>query len=497
MSPRGPDPPTRPERPVSRRRFLAATGGATVAALAGCSGLTQQSFEATAVVLPEGTRAELFLEESFRDAATTTGEWTIGGEDVEVTITDRFAGYRRTYSPPGTAWSGVRPTLVERFAGAGREDTPGSGSAINAVATDLGIDQSNPSYVAGDTRVGGDRVTLVVPERARQDGEVGLADLMAVHHAAALGVDELTSRGGNNYLMDLERVLPDGRFLPGPSGYEPDERWVAGHEGHWLPDDTSSLRCLVCLGERSPESLFGVEEMPGGRLEDGETVDTEDTLLFVPAPKESPAPDPGVMEPAEVFDAGYPTPVGGQSYGLAVIATPNAEIAGESVNPLAHLGLGELLTSGRARDVLVDAGLTDADEVEWLRGPERFASDAGGGDLRSAGLCPGSACARPPSQVTWLSSEDVTVLGEEVGVEVYGGVVSGVEGPWAVAVHAAKAAVDDVVIVAAVHRRPAGTPDGRELFGDGDGFLDRRWTTRALEFTGEVFPGLEAAPEGA
>lgn len=498
--------------PVDRRRVLTAAAGALAAGLAGCTETTSREFAATPVGLPEAVREELGLAEVVRDSRTTTHRRTVGGGSVEAAITTQFAGYGRPRAYPGSAWSAPRPTLVERFVGSGREATPGSGAAINAVATDLGIEEANPEFVEGDTPVPGDRITLVVPERARHDGEVRLGEVMALHHAEALGVGALTGRGGNNYLVDARQVLPDREFHPaGSSDWRPDERWVAGHEGHWLPDDPSRLRCLVCLGERSPADVFGVEEMPGRRLDEGETVGTEDTLLLSPAPKENPVPDWGSGEPREIFDAGYPTPVGGPTYVLGVVATPNAEVGGTSVNPLARTSGAELLTSDLARSLLADAGLTDADEVEWLVGPttlEASGTDDGANSpvewlagLTTLGASGTEGGANGPleelpgpasKQVVWSPADTVTVLGEEAGLEVHGGVVVGREGPWAVAVHLAKATPDDVVVPVATHRRPVGTPDGRPLF-DGSGFVDQRWTVRATEFTGQVVASLEAA----
>lgn len=454
---------------TSRRALLAGAGTAFVGGLAGCSDVTSQEFAADPVRLPEDVREELGLVEVLTDSRTRTVERTIGGQDVEVTITGHFAGYSRTLGP-GTAWNAPRPTLIERFAGIGRETTPGAGNiwvAINAVASDLGLGQSNPAYVEGDATVSGDEVILIIPERARHDGEVRFEEVTALHHAEALGTDELTSRGGNNYLVEARQVIPDRGFDPRKgSDWTPDERWVAGHEGHWLPDDPTSLRCLVCLGERSPEAVFGVKEMPGDRIEDGETIETADTLVFLPAPKEYPNPDNWSQDPTEVFDAGYPTPMGGHSYGLGVIATPNAEVLGESVNPVAQVGLEDLLTGDVARDFLGQVGFTDAEEVEWLRGPERI---------------PGQA---------WGTDDATSVLGEEVEVRSFGGILDSTRGPWAVAVHAGKATGDDVVIPLAFQRRPVGTPDGRELIGDGTGFIDRRWAVRGLEFTTEAFGSL-------
>lgn len=452
-----------------RRLLVAAAGGAIGGGLAGCSEVTQQEFAATPVRLPAPAGEELGLAETFTDSQTTTRGVSAGGQDIEVTITSHYAGYQRSYDTGGSVWASPRPTLVERFAGFAPGATPGSGAAINAVATELELGQSNPSYVEGDTPVPGDRITVVIPERARHDGELHHGKLMALHHAEALGVDELTSRGENNYLVEGRQILPDREMAPSDKpDWRPDERWIPGQEPLWLPDDLSSLRCIVCLGERSPDSLFGIDEMPGRRLDDGETIATENTLVFVPAPKEYPGLDDWSGTPEDVFDAGYPTPMGGPTYALGVIATPNAEVGGESINPVARMGMEELLVSDLAYEVLPQAGLTDAEEVEWIRGPEE-AQDI----------------------VNWLPFDTVSVLESDVPLECYTGVVSGIHGPWAVAIHMGKVTDEDVVIPAAIHRRPVGTPDNRELIGGGSGFIDRQWTTRALELTAEAFPSLE------
>lgn len=442
--------------------------------LAGCSSVTNQEFVAGEVRLPAAVSEELGLPESFTDTRTRTLEQTVADQEIEVTISTQFAGYQRAPRVASEGWwSPDETTLVERFVGTGRAATPGSGSAINAIASELEFGQSNPAYVDGDATVDPNEVTVIVPERARHDGEVRLEELLTLHHADALGVDELTSRGANNYLVDARDVIPPKSFHPDTSwsSWTPDDRWVAGHDSHWIPDEPSSLRCLVCLGEQSPADVFDVEEMPGRRLEEGESVETAATLVLIPAPKEYPG-DVAVPEWRSVFDAGIPSMVRGATYGLGVMATPNAEIEGESVNPLAQIGLQELLTSDVARDFLRRVGVTDADEVEWIRGPNK----TGG--------------------AVWGVDDTVSILDEETAVESFAGVVSGRAGPWAVAIHAAKATPDDVVFAAATHRRPIGTPDGRELASAEGGFIDQRWAVRALDLTAIAFGSLTAAEEG-
>lgn len=83
---------SRPFRGFSRRGVLA--GAAAVASgLAGCSSVTEQSFEASPVVLPGPDRTELVLPETDRTSNTTTRE--AAGGTVEVTTTSHLAIYRR------------------------------------------------------------------------------------------------------------------------------------------------------------------------------------------------------------------------------------------------------------------------------------------------------------------------------------------------------------------------------------------------------------------
>ena len=61
--------------------------------LAGCSGVTSQSFEAEPVRLPTEDREELNLPETSFDSATTTRDPPV--VDGEITITTHVVAYRR------------------------------------------------------------------------------------------------------------------------------------------------------------------------------------------------------------------------------------------------------------------------------------------------------------------------------------------------------------------------------------------------------------------
>jgi hypothetical protein len=76
---------------VSRRALLRVTAGATAVGLAGCSGVTSQSFEAEPVGLPSDAQETLDLGLDFSDSTTTTREFSA----AEVTITTHVSGFKR------------------------------------------------------------------------------------------------------------------------------------------------------------------------------------------------------------------------------------------------------------------------------------------------------------------------------------------------------------------------------------------------------------------
>jgi hypothetical protein len=169
---------------VSRRTTLAAPGGAALAGLAGCSGVTEQSFEAAPVVLPDAASGELALAETVRESETTTRDGPSG--NLEVSITSHSAVYRRGQAR-GT------PTVLEGFASSVNQ-TPGSGSAINAPASDLGVDEAGLGFL-GDATIPGSDWSLAVPEGARGGDGVAPAQTMALVPGQAVGSGAVTYEG--------------------------------------------------------------------------------------------------------------------------------------------------------------------------------------------------------------------------------------------------------------------------------------------------------------
>lgn len=106
---------------------------------------------------------------------------------------------------------------------------------------------------------------------------------------------------------------------------------------------------------------------------------------------------------------------------LAVLSTPAASVAGQTLNPLARLGLGDLLTNDAAESFLRSAGVGGSGQVDWERGPELLGTTEG------------------------------TLLGESVTVESHAGILSG-ESSNVVYLHVARVQTGgSVVIAAGVH----------------------------------------------
>lgn len=157
---------------LRRRETLTAIGSILTTGLAGCSGVTDQSFAAAPVVLPEGDQEELVLAETVRDSDTITRS---GPGGIEVSVTNQASLYRRGPAR-GT------PTVIEQFTSA-VNGTAGAGSAIVATASELGIDELSPlPYFGDDARIAPrpEAVSILAPNGCRNDGEVYPGNLLTL-----------------------------------------------------------------------------------------------------------------------------------------------------------------------------------------------------------------------------------------------------------------------------------------------------------------------------
>lgn len=187
---------------VSRRAYLAAVGSAVSVGVTGCSGVTQQTFAATPVVLPGGDREELALGETVREGVTVTREGPTGNAEVE--ITSETSLYQRG-AARGT------PTVLEAFTGM-VNGTPGSGSVINVLASDAGIDEASLSFLDGGPAVGGEGFSIVMPAGARGTGSVSVSDLAYLVPGASLSADTVTTATSGAFFPE-ETFFPDEIFF--------------------------------------------------------------------------------------------------------------------------------------------------------------------------------------------------------------------------------------------------------------------------------------------
>jgi len=261
-------------------------------------------------------------------------------------------------------------------------------------------------------------------------------------------------------------VVDAGSMFPTHMGFDvPDddgagsatfiEEYVPGVDS----GSASDLRVLVPNGREFVDRHGPIKVPDDARtVEPGETVDLANTILAGPTDQLL----PGIEAEADptVLDGGRPVAMAGATMGLGALATPSAEVGGEQANPAVDESTTELLQRDAARRMLRRAGVTDADEVEWLAGPE-------------------------PTEFPESGDYTPSLLGESTDLELHHGVVSGEDGPWAVALFVARATPDDHVIAAGTIRRPVSAP------GAGVNAWPKEYLRNAAEFAGAAIEQLE------
>lgn len=410
-------------------------------ALAGCSGLTEQEFEATPAVLTDEGRTEFGVDEVARDSPTLSRE--IESIDGKVTITNHVASYARGPAR-GT------PTLIEAYL-SGRNGTPGSGSAVIAHGPDLGLGDFRLGGSGNAPAIGPDQVTVVAPEAARAGGSnamatIGGVDVSAMATIGGVDVSAIPTLGSDfmsgldaAYVFDAKEFFPGTQWIP-DSTWFPGTQWVPRDDGNGATPD--SLRVLLFANEGVVEETFGAPagELPGERVTDFESYDTGNNPFLVVAPAAATFGGDLPFATSDVFDAGVPAPLGGATFGLGVLSTPAAKVAGNAVNPLAGMGYVEMLTDDRVAGAL-DPNVPGLDSIEWLGGPRNVTDE-------------------PGVMADDAEGSIVTLLDQESQLESFAGVIDGPNGPLGVGVHMARVEYEgDVVITAGVHHWPEESAD--------------------------------------
>jgi hypothetical protein len=363
-----------------------------------------------------------------------------------------------------------------------------SRGAVLAPGGSIGLEDLALDQLAEQPTVGGDDLTVVAPAGLRSGfgkamDKVGKAALIVGPGGSTDEdtVEVAASRedGGGVYVTEAKRFFPAGAAGTASDKTANFDKTASftPRLGEWLDPGATAIKLedpglpedgdvLLFTGEYTSEEIFGtpVAESPLTPVDAGATFETANTVFAAPAGVVFDGADATTPVRA-VFDAGSPAPLYGVTFGMGVLATPDEQVAGESVSPLSGTDTQELLQREEARTLLQRAGVTDAEDVQWLAGPERVAIED---DL------------------------EVTVFGEspdDRGLESFAGTVSGEEGPWRVGVHVVRTTPDDHLVVAGTHRWPAMSADdvgtaldnppvsmarARELLAEAAGRLESR-----------------------
>jgi hypothetical protein len=306
---------------------------------------------------------------------------------------------------------------------------------------DLGVDALSTPFLENVSSVSAENVSILVPAglRAGEQGDSG--DVLVFLNGSGIDSDTVSVAEGNVFEASAGAALPSRSWLDDGSSV-PSATWLNGDIDGRIDGSTP---LLLATGDRSLRDVFGEQATGNNPFDTGNNpFDTGNNPFLVAAPgdvalgDESPVPE----EVKPLMDAARPAPLGGATFGMGVLSTPNASVAGQSANPLVGVGTERLLQREETRRMLKRAGVTDADEVEWLHGPKRAYREG-----------------KDPEHAT-------DFLGTETAIESFTGVVSGRDEPWWVAVHVARATPDDHVIAAGVQRTPLGTGTAAAKKGD-------------------------------
>lgn len=445
---------------VDRRRFLTGATLLGTAAFAGCSSITNQRFEAAPVVLPAADQEGLVLGETLNDDYEVTRKGPSGS--LKVTVSSHAAAYSRA---SGVREHGTVRTAVGHYIGRVNGVEGAVTSASLVLATNVAAGGQRLAAFEEDAAIDAESVMILGPEGLRR-GAAG--EPISVFNAGAIGPESLTlanREGVTAFEMPGKRLFPGSmwtpsdRFFPG-SMWWPGSMWIADTGWHpgktWIPpnpdygtdakpaESESDTRCLVFVpAERSFEGVFGVG--PGAvearQLEAGATVDASNQIV---ASLGGALFDwPFAEGFPSLFTSGRPAALGGAVFDFGVLSTPNPSVASFDANPLVGMESKALLESDRARTLLRNAGVSDAEDVQWLDGPDRLsATSLALGEKLQQNVPKGMADLQP------------TILDSATEIESFAGVLSGRHGPWAVGVHLARATPDDHVVAIGVQRTP-------------------------------------------
>lgn len=464
--------------PAYRRQFLAAVSAvALTGSVAGCAEIEDadsREYEATGAGLSDEARKELALAETLTETgritrsaeefgitATEPENNTSEGDDLyatdDVAVVNTVARYERDLEALDEA-SERRPTLLDSFV-----RTHNSDGHRGAVVASL----DDPSEVMLDVpRFDRRPVNVVTPISSPLEGEAATRNALAMFtdDDYADVIEDGTVPTGGGYFMSIEEYLPGPEWHPGENGNifhstDGDQSWFS----RWFPggapayDEPRELRVLVLPAGARPKETFGVppEELPGERIEEGESLSGSSNPFLVVVPGEIsdwPTPDN--------FDSiRWPAPMGGLHYGVSVLASPNKDINGQPVSPLANVEYADYLTGDHAPQLLTyPTGEGQDGQVEWFGEPSEIVLD-GTDDQRQ------------------MAPDGKEIFDQETELRTFGGWTTYESTTWLTLVHVARVMADDVVVMVGTHATPVNEEFAEKVAFDP---TDRLWEDGVL-----------------
>jgi hypothetical protein len=359
-------------------------------------------------------------------------------------------------------------TAMGRFVERGNDGLV-SHSAVVFDAADVGLSDVPLGMLDGEPTVDGENVSLVAAAccakvEIKLAARHGFDESMLLVPGEALGVETIVPLD-EAFVLSLADCLPAQNWVPVTDGDGP---ITAG--GDWLARGSAiekielsvekverARRVIVPTGPRPFEEIFGADpsEVSARPVEDSERFDPEDVLMVMPGDNVSSNwPEDAGTPPAEldVREARpRPAPMGGVSFGVAVLSTPTAEVLGNAVNPLAAASTEALLEHDAVGRLLEQAGFGEGTAIEVVVGPERVTPQEG-----------------PPT---------ATLLGTDTDIESFVGMLGGDAEGWGVGVHVVSGDGDgdDHLIVVGLHRHPLGpVDDGIDILRESDAIVEAR-----------------------
>ena len=358
-------------------------------------------------------------------------------------------------------------TAMGRFVERGNDGLVSHGAVVFD-ASEVGLSEVPLGMLEGEPTVDGRQVSLVAAA-GKNLGKVeikiaaryGFDDSLLLVPGTALDVDEIVPLGGA-FVFPVGGVLPAENWVP-----VADDGGTATAGGDWLARGTDIekieisvekvervQRIVVPTGPRPFEDVFGAEPaaFSGRPVEDGEGFAPEDVLVVMPGDNVS-SNWPASNEPPTELDVREarprPAPMAGVSFGVAVLSTPNAEVLGNSANPLTEIDTEALLRDDAVGELLERAGFGEGTAIEVAVGPERVTPTEG--------------------------PTTTTLVGTETEIESFVGILGGDAEGWGVGLHVVRGGSDDHVIVVGLHRHPLGPVDGGvEVLRESDAIVEAR-----------------------